>query len=1013
MEFLGAFEVLDEISTGAFGRVHRARHRDGTPAAVKVLHHHDVGAFQREIRAIARLAHPHIVQIFDHGVLPRPSPLGPEGTPWFVMERCSAGPLSRLEGRRDWDWVRTLAGQLLSALAHAHARQVIHLDIKPANILFADGSDPRPGPKLVDFGIAFAHGGNDAASGTPTYMPPEQFDGRADVGPWTDLYALAMVIWTLVSGPPFARGPAGLLEKIEDRPARFEPVFPVPDGVEDWLRTLMVSDWRRRTLSAAAALQALEALDGQVTGSAALPIPPDEALTELAVVGSPQVELGGAPALLARLPTEVPRDTPHVPVALQGTGIALLGLRPPPFVGRTATRVQLWRHLHRSRRDGARVLLTGRVGAGKRRLMQWLGDAAHADGGAIAPPLAELDPTAPARDLVCRALFVQDGDPERVRSRLLAYGAWNARCEAAVTELFTGYDAEVAPALAIRILGALARRLPVVLALPEVDERSVWVRMSGALAEPILWVFSGPTHLEDAAVIEVQPLPADGMTTALREWLPFQPEAVDRLVRMANGSPGLLVEAVRNAVAHDAISAGSDGWSIALDADLAEPFDAPPAHRRVLGCVAWLGPWSTAARLERFVPDAAGSLSELLRSGILREVGNRLQFVDPRHRTTAEAWLDAPLLLEIGTTLLTLGDARRASRAFREAGDNERALRATVRDLDDHDRAHGAIRADLVRRALAEAAGRPLDEAVHGRLWIAQARCWWEADEPDTVERLTAMFERATALGWWEAAGVAAQFRRLASSDPLTTDLEIAAFERMAPGTARHHRLGVAHRDRSMLMNDPSGKRAALVLSLEHLEKSDRRYAYLYTLCERHVADGRIDEAVAVARDAIDFARAHRSDRLVNALVHLCSIELGAHRFEAAVGSAEAAAVRARMLGAGPALMIALGNQALALANLGRWERASQVASQALRYAGYPVFAATLRVLVAVQRARKGDWAAVEATVEEAETIGERFARMGWDARFSLGALITACATRPDLEGRLVDVLARLPDGPG
>ncbi|MEZ4462402.1 MAG: protein kinase [bacterium] len=107
----------------------------------------------------------------------------------------------------------------LHALAHAHARDLIHRDIKPANVLIRQGTLGAQ-YVLTDFGIAHAAerqtrtfgsdqtaSSHEDASGTPHYMSPEQFTGLwRDYGPWTDLYALGIVAWELMTGTPPFRG---------------------------------------------------------------------------------------------------------------------------------------------------------------------------------------------------------------------------------------------------------------------------------------------------------------------------------------------------------------------------------------------------------------------------------------------------------------------------------------------------------------------------------------------------------------------------------------------------------------------------------------------------------------------------------------------------------------------------------------------------------------------------------------------------------------------------------------
>jgi serine/threonine-protein kinase len=159
--------------------------------------------FQTEAEAIARLQHPHVVQVYEVGEH--------EGKPFFSLEFCGGGSLDRqLQGtprtpREAARLVETLAG----AVQAAHDKQVIHRDLKPANVLLAgDGT-----PKVTDFGLAkkldepglTASG---AVMGTQSYMAPEQASGRSkEVGPMADVYALGAILYECLTGrPPFRGG---------------------------------------------------------------------------------------------------------------------------------------------------------------------------------------------------------------------------------------------------------------------------------------------------------------------------------------------------------------------------------------------------------------------------------------------------------------------------------------------------------------------------------------------------------------------------------------------------------------------------------------------------------------------------------------------------------------------------------------------------------------------------------------------------------------------------------------
>jgi serine/threonine protein kinase/tetratricopeptide (TPR) repeat protein len=280
------------------GEVWAATHRDtGRPVAVKIITDRGArddrfqAAFRAEVRAAARLRHPGIVRVFDHGVVEVGAAehgrrvLTP-GCPYLVMERVDGGTLREPAAgdlALDWRRIRTLLLDLLDALAHAHARGVVHRDLKPDNVLLGPGG----GIKLTDFGVAHAMDRDEELArnsevqgqtvGTPAYMAPEQIRGHwREQGPWTDLYALGCMAFELVHGtPPFRRTQpvATVVAHLTEPVPALTPRMTIPTAFERWIRRLLMKRPAERFQRAADAAWSLSTMpvepgDGPASTSA-------------------------------------------------------------------------------------------------------------------------------------------------------------------------------------------------------------------------------------------------------------------------------------------------------------------------------------------------------------------------------------------------------------------------------------------------------------------------------------------------------------------------------------------------------------------------------------------------------------------------------------------------------------------------------------------------------------------------------------------------------------------------
>ncbi|MCA9493157.1 MAG: serine/threonine protein kinase, partial [Myxococcales bacterium] len=165
MRAIGPFELQHLIARGGMGEVWLARHAvQDVDVAVKLLPADEddrdrIAAFHVEARAIASLDHPGIVLVFDYGEIPEEDAERSEGQltagrPWIAMEYVDGGTLATVARTITWPETRRFLDATLDALAHAHARGVVHCDLKIDNVLYATRVDQRPGLKLCDFGIA-------------------------------------------------------------------------------------------------------------------------------------------------------------------------------------------------------------------------------------------------------------------------------------------------------------------------------------------------------------------------------------------------------------------------------------------------------------------------------------------------------------------------------------------------------------------------------------------------------------------------------------------------------------------------------------------------------------------------------------------------------------------------------------------------------------------------------------------------------------------------------------------
>ncbi|MFF0869996.1 protein kinase [Nonomuraea sp. NPDC003560] len=272
----GRYELLEPLGRGGMGVVYRARDRElERMVAVKVLpaqmlRDEDFRArFRREARAAAGLSHPHIATVYDVGEDSGEDIGDGDPVPYLVMELVEGGTLADLlrQAPPSPDEAGQIVAAVLEALEHSHGREVVHRDIKPANIM-VHRVGGRVRVKVMDFGIAKFM--SETATrltatgiqiGTPSYMSPEQADGKpADAR--SDLYSTGCVLYELLTGrPPFTgHSPAVVLfqhiHKTPQPPSQLSPASaPFWDEI---LATALAKDPQQRHRDAAAMRQAIE-----------------------------------------------------------------------------------------------------------------------------------------------------------------------------------------------------------------------------------------------------------------------------------------------------------------------------------------------------------------------------------------------------------------------------------------------------------------------------------------------------------------------------------------------------------------------------------------------------------------------------------------------------------------------------------------------------------------------------------------------------------------------------------
>ena len=780
----------------------------GLQVAVKVLkaelalNERASAAFRREVHAVAALNHPRIVTIFDTGEIPphlqaESSGSLAAGSPYLVMEWASGGTLDEQRRPTSWSQLRTTLLTLLDALAHAHAHGVVHRDLKPANILYCTDEDLRPGLKLADFGLALVEDPEQDVRrllGTPHYMAPEQWRSAVrDQGPWTDLYALACLIYRILTG----RGPfsASTIQKMRRHHLR-SPVpdlktrFETPSGFQEWLNKLLHKDRHRRFQQAAEAMRALLSLDAI-------------AVTEL---GSPR---------LSR------RDSPEI----VGAGLGLYGFRSIPLIDRSEQRTVLWGQL-KAARDGARaVVLRGPAGTGKSRLAEWIGTAAHEQGMAGTLLMATHGGEVGTADGLgvmirrqLRALGLED-DEVALRDRAVDWLSGRGEVPSYEVEALVGLASDGvfgnvrfrSPreryAAVTRFVERLCERGRVLMWMDDAhygEDTLSWIChllerasdlpvlmvmtvVSGEGPDRALRLLKGLEESEQVAVCDVPPLDPSDRVELVQSLLGMESELAEEVARLTGGNPLFAVQLVGDWVHRELLEPTARGFRFreAIDVELPEDLQRvwatrlnnflrlrPEDDRRALELAAVLGhevqpdEWEAACERAWAIP-TPGLVDELVRMR-LAKTGERgpaegWQFV---HDMLRQALRDSAetygrLIMHNRVCAETLkqrgrdGDAARIARMLVSAGRVTSSLawllKASDRALEagDVDRASTILAAH--DDAIAQLRLQDMDwRRIDG--WLARGRLAWLRGE-DVLEYTRRSVAAARAQGFDDRLG--------------------------------------------------------------------------------------------------------------------------------------------------------------------------------------------------------------------------------------------------------------------
>jgi serine/threonine protein kinase len=271
----GKYRIIRMLDSGGMGSVYEVTAAGGARLAMKLMdpglsHNPRFRArFDQEIRIGAALNNPHVVKVIDHGIDQRCGP-------YLVMELLQGENLDSLierDGRLPMRDARRILTELCVAVTSLHAAGIIHRDLKPGNVFL---TAPSAAVKVLDFGISKVVGDapatNSTVLGTPAWMAPEQFNTTEPIGPATDVWAIGLLAFYMLTGGQFWRSAptewgdlsveicAQPLPQASVRAAELGAAGALPNRFDSWFERCVSRDLRLRFADVKTAYDALEPL---------------------------------------------------------------------------------------------------------------------------------------------------------------------------------------------------------------------------------------------------------------------------------------------------------------------------------------------------------------------------------------------------------------------------------------------------------------------------------------------------------------------------------------------------------------------------------------------------------------------------------------------------------------------------------------------------------------------------------------------------------------------------------